>query len=258
MNHTLKLAALAAIATSLTLSSTPLQSATAVPSPSRQRPSLSQGVTPPFPLDGKPVYVSNGNTWREARLTGYNWNSQTGFRYSVLYPATNQTEQNVAASRIISLATAQARGIATSVYDVSSQAGITQMLNTHNAWRQRYRIPNLTWSPQLASYAQQWANTLLQNGRFEHRRNSPYGENLAAASGQQMTPERVVNMWGAEVSDYNYAANSCRPGKVCGHFTQIVWRNTTQVGCGMARNAQREVWVCNYNPPGNVIGQKPY
>jgi uncharacterized protein YkwD len=250
---------LAATAGVAMLATVPFQAIARPAAPGHHRTfTTAQMLTPPFPLDGKPVYISSAGKWREARLTGYRWNTQTGFLYSAVYPSNNQTEQNITTDLIISLATAQARGIATTVYDVSSQAGITQMVNAHNAIRSQYGVPNLTWSTQLASYAQQWANTLLQNGKFEHRSNSPYGENLATASGQMFSPERVVNLWGAESKYYNYASNSCAAGQVCGHFTQIVWRNTTQVGCGVARNAQREVWVCNYNPPGNIIGRKPY
>ncbi|MEM6522020.1 MAG: CAP domain-containing protein, partial [Cyanobacteria bacterium P01_C01_bin.70] len=53
----------------------------------------------------------------------------------------------------------------------------------------------------------------------------------------------VVAAWVAEKADYDYASNSCASGKVCGHYTQIVWRETTAVGCGVARNADatREV-----------------
>ncbi len=144
------------------------------------------------------------------------------------------------------------------IYQAATQTNVQQMLDAHNQWRKRYNVPSLTWSPQLTSYAQDWANKLLKEGKFEHRQNSRYGENLAWASGQQMSPQQVVNMWGNEVKDYNYATNSCKPGKVCGHYTQIVWRNTKQVGCGVARSSGKEIWVCNYNPPGNYIGQKPY
>lgn len=152
----------------------------------------------------------------------------------------------------------QQSGLATSSYKVSTQVESQPMLNAHNQWRKRYNVPALTWSPQLATYAQDWANKLLKEGKFEHRKNPTYGENLAYASGQQLSPQQVVTMWGEEVKDYNYATNKCKPGKVCGHYTQVVWRNTKQVGCGMARNNSKEIWVCNYNPPGNYIGQKPY
>ncbi len=132
------------------------------------------------------------------------------------------------------------------------------MVDAHNRWRDTVRVPHLRWNAQLANYAQEWANYLLRTNKFEHRSNSPYGENLASASGQMLSPSRVLDMWGNEVNDYNYASNSCTPGQMCGHYTQVVWRNTSEVGCAVARNDQKEVWVCNYNPPGNYTGQRPY
>jgi len=219
---------------------------------------MAQAPALPFPLDGKAVYVSRHNTWNEARLMGYRWSSNAGFRYTVTYLNDNSTEQDVQVNRIITLAEAQKRGIATNVYDLSSQTGINQMLSAHNEWRNRYSVPSLTWSPQLAAVAQEWATKLVRENRFQHRPNNQYGENLAAAQGQQLSPARVVEMWGLEVKDYSYASNTCKPGKMCGHFTQVVWRSTKQVGCGMARLGDREVWVCNYNPPGNFVGQRPY
>ncbi|MBL1176558.1 pathogenesis-related family 1 protein [Pantanalinema sp. GBBB05] len=232
-------------------------------SPSKIQPVLAttqvaQQPTPPFPLDGKPVYVNRNNQWQEALLVGYAWNSRSGFVYNVQYASNNQQEKGVAIERILTLTEAQKRGIAKTAYDLSSPAGMQQMLSAHNDWRKRYGVPTLTWSPQLASYAQAWAEKLLKENRFEHRPNSPYGENLASAWGQQLSPERVVRMWGEEVNDYDYATNSCKPGKMCGHYTQVVWKTTQQVGCGMARGNGKEIWVCNYNPPGNFTGRKPY
>jgi len=136
-------------------------------------------------------------------------------------------------------------------------SGIAQeMLNAHNRWRSQVGVPPLRWSPQLASYAQDWANQLAARGAFEHRRNSPYGENLFWGQGRRWSPTEVVDDWGSEVQDYNYATNSCRG--ICGHYTQVVWRDTTEVGCGVARSGSQEIWVCNYNPPGNYRGRKPY
>ncbi|NEO26169.1 MAG: hypothetical protein F6K03_04550 [Kamptonema sp. SIO4C4] len=213
---------------------------------------------PTFPLDGKQVYVLRNDQWSEARLMGWQWSSQDGEKYTVLYLEDNAREEGVSIERIRSLEEMQNAGIETNVYDLNSQAGIEQMLATHNKWREQVGVPPLQWSPRLANYAQEWADKLLRENSFEHRQNSNYGENLAAASGQQLSPERVVNMWGSEVEYYDYATNSCSPGKVCGHYTQVVWEDTQEVGCGMARNENREVWVCNYNPPGNYVGEKPY
>ncbi len=132
-----------------------------------------------------------------------------------------------------------------------------EMLQAHNQWRQTVGVPPLTWSDDLAEYAQEWANKLAsENFQMYHRPNNPYGENLTWASHQQLTPSQVVDMWGAEVAQYDYASNQC--SGVCGHYTQVVWQKTTQVGCAFVRSHPQEIWVCNYNPPGNYRGQKPY
>ncbi|MBD2580362.1 hypothetical protein H6G50_22125 [Oscillatoria sp. FACHB-1406] len=226
--------------------------------PTSSTPRVTAMSQPSIPLDGKPVYVQKNGQWLEAILMGWSWRSDTGERYKVQYVGDNSTESGVGRDRIRTLAQAQSAGVSTNVYDLSSQAGIDQMVSAHNQWRAKVKVPPLRWSPELAAYAQEWANKLLAEDKFEHRPDGRYGENLASASGQQLSPARVVDMWGNEVRDYNYARNSCAPGKMCGHYTQVVWRKTTEVGCGIARDSNREIWVCNYNPPGNFVGQKPY
>jgi uncharacterized protein YkwD len=132
------------------------------------------------------------------------------------------------------------------------------MVNAHNAVRARFGVPPLKWSDKLAAFAQEWADTLLITGEFEHRKKSPYGENLFTISGTTANPGHVVNDWAAEVRIYDYRTNSCRGDGECGHYTQIVWKTTKEVGCAMAGAGGREVWVCNYSPRGNWIGQRPY
>ena len=68
-----------------------------------------------------------------------------------------------------------------------------------------------------------------------------------------MSPTQVVDEWGAESADYNARLDTCAPGRQCGHYTQLVWASTEDVGCGMAVCPSRgQVWVCNYRPRGNV------
>jgi len=134
-----------------------------------------------------------------------------------------------------------------------------RMLAAHNAWRKKVNVAPLKWSESLAGIAQAWADTLRTEGcRMEHRPAGAYGENLAWAGGQRLTPEEVLELWGREAAFYDHDANSCRAGKSCLHYTQVVWRNTTEVGCAVARCEDSEVWVCNYAPPGNWAGEKPY
>ncbi|MEZ5671459.1 MAG: pathogenesis-related family 1 protein [Thiotrichaceae bacterium] len=134
------------------------------------------------------------------------------------------------------------------------------MIAAHNAWRKKVGVPDLTWSKTLATVAQTWANSLKsnQNCAMVHSANPKYGENLYWSSGFTATTQQVVDAWGNEVKDYTYATNKCAAGKMCGHYTQVVWKDTTEVGCGKATCGAQQIWVCNYNPPGNWIGQKPY
>lgn len=128
----------------------------------------------------------------------------------------------------------------------------------HNQYRGEVGVAALTWSPTIARYAQDWANQLAANGcQIAHRPNRPYGENLFWTT-QSVTSQYVVDFWAAERANYDIETNSCSSGNVCGHYTQIVWAATTQIGCGMATCGTKQIWVCNYDPPGNVLGQKPY
>ena len=100
--------------------------------------------------------------------------------------------------------------------------------------------------------------------------NGRYGENLYWAGAikwsdgkrelQRISPKKVVDDWSSERANYDYKNNSCPTGKMCGHYTQVVWKSTTRVGCGVAvcDDSREQVWVCQYQPPGNWVGRKPY
>jgi pathogenesis-related protein 1 len=156
-----------------------------------------------------------------------------------------------------------------------SPAWQEEMLARHNHWRQAVGAPPLTWSTEMAAFAQQWAEELDRQGcDMRHRpKTGPYaqkyGENLYSASPvmwsdgrtevQLVAPGAVVDSWDSEKVDYDYASNSCASDKMCGHYTQLVWAGSARLGCGMkvcGNNAQ--VWVCNYDPAGNVGGERPY
>ena len=135
------------------------------------------------------------------------------------------------------------------------------------------------WDANLATVAQSWAAQC----NFSHNpnRSSAYaalsnnsgqvGENIYVTTASRASALAGANsatgLWAAEVSDYTYASNSCAPGKVCGHYTQLVWANTRRVGCavqlcptvtGLPSFTNAQLVVCDYNPAGNFIGQTPY
>lgn len=143
----------------------------------------------------------------------------------------------------------------------------------HNKWRAQVGVSKLSYSPELAVSAQAWADNLKQTNQCRMRHSSPegqYGENLYWASAavwtdgrrelQKVSSTKPVESWGSEKHDYNYAKNSCKPGKMCGHYTQVVWKTSTKVGCAVAvcEDSQEQVWVCQYQPAGNWVGSKPY
>jgi pathogenesis-related protein 1 len=151
---------------------------------------------------------------------------------------------------------AQSRHFGEGRPDLAPSSLAHDMLASHDAVRARVGVAPLVWSDRLAARAQDWADTLLARRQFNHRPNSHYGENLFEITGAPASPAQVVNAWAAESRNYDYNSNRCRG--VCGHYTQIVWSDTKEVGCAVARGGGSEVWVCNYDPPGNWVGQRPY
>jgi pathogenesis-related protein 1 len=133
---------------------------------------------------------------------------------------------------------------------------IGEMLQAHNSIRRNLGLPPLAWSDRLAARAQEWAQSLMAKGEFRHNPRTPYGENLFEITGAQAQPAEVVRAWALEASDYDHRSNRCTG--TSGHYTQIVWRDTKEVGCAATGGIKREIWVCEYDPPGNVIGQRPY
>jgi pathogenesis-related protein 1 len=115
----------------------------------------------------------------------------------------------------------------------------------------------------VAAFARSYAAQRQGDCNLVHSGGGPnrYGENLFwGSSGKDWTASDAVGAWVGEKPNYNYNSNSCAAGKVCGHYTQVVWRKSTAIGCArVVCNNGRGVFItCNYNPPGNYAGEKPY
>ena len=147
-------------------------------------------------------------------------------------------------------------------------AGITA---AHNRVRARVGVPPLRWNAQLAEVARRWANACVDQdaprGMLDHSSGrsdlfeGPLGENLHATTAPVAYPMQAVADWAAEAKDYDHARNACRGGAMCGHYTQVVWRTTREVGCAVGscpRLRFSATLVCNYWPAGNWVGERPY
>ncbi|EOA36766.1 hypothetical protein CARUB_v10012656mg [Capsella rubella] len=133
-----------------------------------------------------------------------------------------------------------------------------EFLFAHNVVRARVGEPPLQWDGRLAAYARAWANQRVGDCRLVHS-NGPYGENIFWASQNTWRPRNVVKVWADENRFYDVNANSCEPHQMCGHYTQIVWRDSTKVGCASVDCSNGGVYaICVYNPPGNYEGENPF
>jgi pathogenesis-related protein 1 len=162
-----------------------------------------------------------------------------------------------------------AGGGAPTTGDGLTSAQAEEIVRAHNAWRRRAGVLPLGWAADLAARAQARASYLaghecdIVHGPLP----ADVGENLAwvgsvRAVGHKdeldaVTPTWVIDKWGAESADYSAERNTCAPNRQCGHYTQIVWPTTAEVGCGMAVcPTLDQVWVCNYRPKGNIRGRR--
>jgi uncharacterized protein YkwD len=123
-----------------------------------------------------------------------------------------------------------------------------EALSLHNQLRNKHSAPSLRWDNELAKFATDYAARC----NFKHS-HAGYGENLAAG---YRTVSAAILSWYAEGERYSYQRPGFTPG--LGHFTQLVWKSSTKLGCGMAacngkHGTPGNFLVCEYSPAGNVV-----
>ncbi|KAJ0963365.1 hypothetical protein J5N97_028487 [Dioscorea zingiberensis] len=139
-----------------------------------------------------------------------------------------------------------------------AQNSAQDFINPHNSARDAVGVGSMTWDTTLEDYAKNYANERIGDCNLVHS-GGPYGENLFWGSGGGFTAGDAVNAWVAEKQYYDYDSNSCASGRVCGHYTQVVWRSSTNIGCARVVCNNGGIFItCNYYPAGNVIGRRPY
>ncbi|NWV65488.1 PI16 inhibitor, partial [Malurus elegans] len=141
------------------------------------------------------------------------------------------------------------------------------ILDEHNKYRSQVSPParammKMSWDKELEDLAQSYAEKCIWDHNKERGRR---GENLFAMA-PMLELEFAVEDWNGEEKFYNLTTSTCVPGQMCGHYTQVVWSSTHQVGCGAhfcekiegLETENMHLLVCNYYPPGNMKGKKPY
>ncbi|MBR8837151.1 MAG: hypothetical protein DSM106950_24885 [Stigonema ocellatum SAG 48.90 = DSM 106950] len=138
-----------------------------------------------------------------------------------------------------------------------------EIVAAHNKYRAEVGVPPIEWSDELASQAQEWANYLSANHLFEHSGAKGEGENIWMGTSRAYSFTQMIDSFGSEKQHFikGVFPNVSNTGNWAdvGHYTQVVWRNTTQVGCaGVDGSDGNYRLVCRYSPPGNFLGQQVY
>ncbi|KAJ0788485.1 putative CAP domain-containing protein [Helianthus annuus] len=136
---------------------------------------------------------------------------------------------------------------------------IKDFMSVQNRARAAIHMQPLVWDKRLARYASMYARQRRQDCLLKHS-DGPYGENIFWGSGTRWNPSQAAVTWVSEGRWYNHQSNSCNQGRECGHYTQIVWKTSRRIGCARVTcfGGRGVFMICNYDPPGNYIGEKPY
>lgn len=134
-----------------------------------------------------------------------------------------------------------------------TDAEVADILAAHNKQRLKVNTPPLRWDCTLGAAAAAWA----AKGTFGHSDTS-FGENIFVSARSDDKVTVAVDKWEDEEHHWNNKTATCESGKICTHYTQLVWRSTTKIGCAINRQASGKwklLLVCNYDPA--ALGNAP-
>lgn len=138
-----------------------------------------------------------------------------------------------------------------------------RILAQMNRERAAVGVPPLAWDSALAANAEAYARGLAQQGRLEHSpRSSRPGqsENLWMGTRGAFSVEQMIGFWAAEKARFRAGVfpNVSTTGNWfdVSHYSQMIWRGTTHVGCAAAQSRASDFLVCRFSPRGNIDGQR--
>lgn len=167
--------------------------------------------------------------------------------------------------RILALALAAlaaSQPAAAQVAVVTGEGVAQRLLDAQNAERVRLGLKPLAWSAKLADHARKWAQTLATSDMFEHSpvgADGGEGENLWFGSKGDYSPEEMIAFFVEEGKQFKRGTfpdvSTTGNWQDVGHYTQLMWHDTREVGCTIVSNARRDFLVCRYWPAGNTVGK---
>ncbi|XP_032289836.1 Golgi-associated plant pathogenesis-related protein 1 isoform X1 [Drosophila virilis] len=123
------------------------------------------------------------------------------------------------------------------------------VLKLHNEYREKHGCPSLTLDSGLSAECKTYAEEIAGKDSMIHS-TGPYGENLCYTTSD---PTTCVKMWYDEIKDYDFDKPKYSPAT--GHFTQVIWKASKELGVGQAKSATGKNYVvARYKPAGNVEG----
>ncbi|PIA55411.1 hypothetical protein AQUCO_00700002v1 [Aquilegia coerulea] len=137
---------------------------------------------------------------------------------------------------------------------------IREFVSEHNKVRKQIGQVPLKWDKKLARYAERFGNKRKSDCLLKNSNSSIYGENVYRGEHfERHTATLAVRAWANESKYYYPKTNSCQPNQVCGHYTQMIWRNTKRLGCARSKCNNGAVYIlCVYDPPGNYDNESPF
>ncbi|CAG2113938.1 unnamed protein product [Medioppia subpectinata] len=132
-----------------------------------------------------------------------------------------------------------------------------ECLKWHNYYREKHGVKPLKLSHKLCEYAEEWAKEIAKKDSLEHRPHNTYGENIfmkwSSNPHFKIAGRDPVDNWYAEIKDHTFGREPT--SLASGHFTQVVWKESEELGVAKARTKTGKiVVVANYNPAGNMLG----
>ena len=152
----------------------------------------------------------------------------------------------------------------TRAWPVPSGDAAATLVAVHNRERAAVGAPPLRWDPALANAAASYGPQLASLGRLIHspRQSRPgQRENLAMDYSAHTSVDRLIGTWVAEKNDLQPGdfpfVSRTGNWKDVAHYTQMVWKTTTHVGCAIHSDGRQWSYlICRYSPPGNVDGRR--